>query len=219
VSSHVPWARAREERLSRMTTVERAAYQIGYKIARSKLDHETWLVEVEGWLQRALTAARLGNEVEPLAWPVRTLADLDLAAEEEYGSIGWGKQGELAKATWEELKREANVRLLTDFALRSDEAEGVPTWLGYTHAEAQTWGERTYDKLLGELSGECQTCRGSGIDPASGEYHHEVQAIDPASLEPCPECRFPPRECPGPEWGLDAYGRLSSDDHYGHEHE
>jgi hypothetical protein len=44
---------------------------------------------------------------------------------------------------------------------------------------------------------DCELCRGSGVDPESGDDHGMPYGVDPGTLEPCPACCFPDGPLPG----------------------
>lgn len=124
MTGHTSWARYRFERLARLSAIERAAFDTGQRLSRERLDRETWLAEVEGWLSRSLTAAQLGRPVESLSYPIRTIRDLDVTAEFEYGSaLKWSEKSAFTVVNWRELRREATQRLLAEAGRRWDEYE------------------------------------------------------------------------------------------------
>jgi hypothetical protein len=151
-----------------MNPNHRARFLANMRRVMAEMDHEEWVCEVEGWFSQAMNAALLGRPIEPLAWPIRTVQDLDRAAEAEYGSLlTWGRSNEFEGMDWKELKREANVRLLTDFTMRVEKTDDdLPLAWRQTHAEARSWAERTYDKLI-----ECDDHDRPPSDPHHGHEH------------------------------------------------
>lgn len=137
---------------------------------RERVEREMWLCEVEGWLCRALNDVRLNKTPEPLAWPVRTLADLAVVAAREYPACAAPDDedfGEFAHMTYDELKREANVLLLDEFWRITDESDvdTPPEWKKSAE-QRRSWAEDLYDRVISQ-------CDEHGRFPDDEHYGHE----------------------------------------------
>lgn len=162
-----------------MTSERRAVYEVIQAEEREKILHQVWLVGVEGWLSRALNDARLGKVPESLAWPVRTLGDLAILAAKEYPACAAADDegfGEFANMTWEELRREANVRLLDDYWRLMDEADtSIPDEWKMNAGERRTWAENLFDHVIMAMDEPWPAWEhdAHGRSPEDPHYGHE----------------------------------------------
>lgn len=170
MSGHRPWQSYHEHRLRMMTKLQYETYKAIQRYEQERIEHQTWLVGVEGWLSRALNDARLGLMPESLAWPVRTIPELNTLAAREYPACAASDDeglGEFVGMTYDEIKREANVRLLDEYWRLMDESdtEIPPEWKKSDIARRR-WAEDLFDRVISQRDDH-------GRSPDDPHYGHE----------------------------------------------